>query len=209
MKSLIKLTYAGILSLTALNAVALDVGGMKLGLGPKLSLNANKASVGDAAKSEMGYSWGLGVVSQLDLDPVVLELGLQYSERRFEYKDLLGIDGSYATTLKQFEIPFLTYYKFGISDTLALRAGAGAQLEIGMGDVKGDAGSVSYSDAGISKTAYSLLLDVGTDYKISELGSLAFDIRYALGLNDRSDSNGLFSDKFKTQYIEVSAAFLF
>ncbi|MEZ4816233.1 MAG: outer membrane beta-barrel protein [Bdellovibrionota bacterium] len=198
------------LASAASSANAFDLGGMKLGVGPKLSLNANKASIGSAGSSSFGFGYGVGAYSVLDLDFVALELGLQYSERRFEFSNLLGFGGDYAATLKQIEIPFLAYYKHSLGETLALRAGAGAQLEFGVGDVKGDSGSVSYSQAGVSKSSSSLLFDIGGDYVVSELGTITFDLRYALGLKDRAESSGLlFNDKFKTQYIELAAGFLF
>lgn len=208
--SKIKWSFVVALVVSAPLAQALDVGGMKLGVGPKLSLNMNKTDIGAVGESSFGYSWGLGVTSILDLDPVAIELGLQYSERRFDFSELGGVSGSYAATLKQIEVPLLAYYKIGLSEVLALRAGAGAQFEFGVGDVKGDAGSVSYADAGVNKFGTSALLDVGVDYVLTDLGTLAFDLRYAMGLSDRSESSGtLFVDKFKTQYIELGAALLF
>ena len=80
-----------------------------------------------------------------------------------------------------------------------------------MGKVKGDNGSVSYEDAGIKKNGYSLLLDIGGDYKLAETGgTVTVDLRYAMGLNDRKDGDlGFFSDKFKTQSIELALAYLF
>lgn len=214
MKKLNNLLKTTTLALTVLlttnTANALDVGGLKLGVGPKLTLSMNKADIGNVGSSSYGFGWGFGAVSVLDLEPVALELGLNYSERRFGLKNLGGSAGDYAATLKQIEIPFLAYYKHSLDEAMALRAGAGAQIELGVGKVKGDEGSVSYSDAGISKNSYSLLFDIGGDYKLAELGTLTVDLRYALGLKDRSESNGLlFNDKFKTQYVEVAAAFLF
>lgn len=196
-------------TLTTQIATAFDLGGIKLGVGPKLSLNANKASIGSAGSSSFGYGWGAGAYSQLDLDFMVFELGLQYSERRFEFANLFGISGDYATTLKQIEIPLLAYYKMKLNEQIALRAGAGAQFEFGVGDVKGDGGSVSYADAGIAKNGTSLLFDIGGDYVVEGLGTITADVRYAMGLKDRGESGLAINDKFKTQYIELAAGFLF
>jgi len=197
-------------TLAAQSAMAFDLGGVKLGVGPKLSLNANKASIGNVGSSSFGYGWGVGAYSQLDLDFMVFELGVQYSERRFEFESLLGLGGEYATTLKQIEIPLLAYYKMTLNEQIALRAGAGAQFEFGVGDVKGDGGSISYADAGISKNGTSLLFDIGGDYVVEGLGTLTADLRYAMGIKDRGESGGMvFNDEFKTHYIELAAGFLF
>lgn len=196
--------------LAAQSATAFDLGGVKLGVGPKLSLNSNKASIGSAGSSSFGFGWGAGAYSQLDLDFMVVELGLQYAERRFEFENLLGLGGDYATTLKQIEIPLLAYYKMKLNEQIGLRAGAGAQLEFAVGDVKGDGGSISYSDAGISKNGTSLLFDIGGDYAVEGLGTLTADLRYAMGIKDRGESGGMvFNDEFKTHYIELAAGFLF
>lgn len=208
-KQFLKLSCAGLFAIATTQANALDLGGLKVGVGPKLGLNMNKASIGSNGGSSFGFGWGAGAYSILDLEPVAFELGLQYSERRFEFDDLGGFAGEYATTLKQIEIPLLAYYKLSLNEILALRAGAGAQLEFGVGDVKGDGGSVSYSQAGISKNGYSLLVDIGGDYKVSELGTLTVDLRYAFGLKDRGENGLVSSDEFKTQYIELAAGFLF
>jgi hypothetical protein len=195
----------------ASQAEAFDIGGVKLGVGPKLGLNMNKADIGNVGSSSFGFGWTAGVESMLDLDFIAIELGLQYSARRFSFKNLGGAGtGDFAATLSQFEIPLLVYYKHALGETIALRGGLGAQFEIGIGSVKGDAGSASYSDAGISKNSSTLLFDIGGDYKIADLGTLTMDIRYGRGLKDRSQSSGLlFNDKFKTQYIELAAGFLF
>ncbi len=208
--SKIKWSFVLAFAISAPLVHALEVGGMKLGVGPKISLNMNKADIGAVGDSSFGYSWGIGATSVLDLDPVAIELGLQYSERRFDFSNLGGLSGDFAATLKQIEVPLLAYYKHTLSEVLALRAGAGAQFDFGVGDVKGDAGSVSYSDAGINKFGTSALLDFGVDYVLADLGTLAVDLRYAMGLSDRSESSGMvFADKFKTQYIELGAALLF
>lgn len=210
MFSFSKIAAFAFLTMLTSNAMAFDLGGVKLGVGPKLSLNANKASIGNAGSSSYGYGWGVGAYSQLDLDYLVFELGLQYAEKRYEFENLLGLSGDYAITLKQSEIPLVAYYKLALNEVMALRMGAGAQFEFAVGDVKGDNGSVSYSTAGISKNGTSLLVDIGGDYKVEGLGTITADLRYSHGLKDRGESGGvIFNDTFKTHNIELAAGFLF
>ncbi len=197
------------LALIATQAEALDVGGLNLGVGGKIGLNMNKASAGSTASAKYGFGWTLGAVTMLDLDVAVIEFGLQYSERKHDFNNLLGSSGDFAATLKQLEIPLLGYYKLNVMEGADLRFGAGLQFEMGLGKVKGGSGSISYSDAGIKKTGYSLLLDVGGNYKLSESDTLTADIRYGMGLSDRKDSSGLFGEKFKTSNIELQVGYLF